>query len=70
MPDVRYGIGADSTSDKTMASTLYTNGGSAARVILGTGRGAGGHAVAGVVLDPVADPEGPTGVEGEPANVV
>ena len=78
MPDVRGGIGAEwnrhgavSMSDKTIGSTSYTSvgvtTGSADGLISDTGCRAGGQAVAGVDPDPLADPEGPTGIEGQPA---
>ena len=55
------------TSDKTIGPTLVIGVG-AVRPESGTGLDAGGRVVAGVDPDPLADPEGPTGVEGEPAN--
>ena len=54
---------------KSIASSSFIGAGVGAVLSdSGTGLDAGGQVVAGVGPDPLADPEGPTGVEGEPAN--
>ena len=57
-------------SDRTMGSTSYTGVGGAAGSISDIGCSENGRALVGVILDLIADPEGTTGVEGEPTDGV
>ena len=61
-----------STTVKSIGSTSIIGadgaGVDAVRPDSGTGLEAGGRVVARDSLDPLADPEGPTGIEGEPAD--
>ena len=61
----RHCFGVVSVLNRTIGSALSSG---ADQSYFGEGHGAGGLAVPGVDPDPIADPEGPAGIEGELAD--